>query len=153
MGSDDSDLARVKRSVPARVLVLACSFVLLSVCGAQQEPKSPAPVLLISMDGFRWDYCAKYPDETPLLRELIRQGPSARGLIPPFPSHTFVSHYSIATGLYPAHHGIINNVFFDPKLSEFFRYKTPTASHDPRWWGREPIWITAVRQGKPSAQL
>lgn len=103
------------------------------------------------MDGFRWDYCARHPDETPNLRRLISDGSTARGLIPPFPSHTFVSHYSIATGLYPAHHGIINNVFFDPKLSEYFRYKTPAASHDPRWWRGEPIWITAVKQGRRSA--
>lgn len=103
------------------------------------------------MDGFRWDYCSRYPAETPRLRQLVREGISARGLVPMFPSHTFVNHYSIATGLYPAHHGIINNTFFDPVLGEFFRYKVPAANHDPRWWGGEPIWITAVKQGRKSA--
>ncbi len=111
----------------------------------------PPPLLLISMDGFRWDYCALHPDETPHLRQLIREGVTARGLIPVFPSQTFVNHYSIATGLYPAHHGIINNIFFDPQFGEYFRYKSPAATHDPRWWGGEPIWITAVKQGRPSA--
>jgi predicted AlkP superfamily pyrophosphatase or phosphodiesterase len=103
------------------------------------------------MDGFRWDYCQRYPNETVHLRALMKEGAVAKGLIPVFPSQTFANHYSIVTGLYPSHHGIINNVFFDAELSEFFRYKTPSANRDPRWWRGEPIWITAERQGRRSA--
>jgi predicted AlkP superfamily pyrophosphatase or phosphodiesterase len=117
---------------------------------AEELPTS-APVLLISLDGFRWDYCDLHPDETPNLRRLKSEGASARGLIPVFPSNTFPNHYSIATGLRPAHHGIINNNFFDPTVGRFFHYNQPACSHEERWWGGEPVWITAVRQGRASA--
>lgn len=138
---------------PRRFVTLFVCFVALAMsgCVTARPEATPAPVLLISLDGFRWDYCDRYPAVTPNLRELMREGVSTRGLIPVFPTHTFVNHYSIATGLYPAHHGIINNVFFDPQLREFFRYKVAAATRDPKWWGGEPIWITAVKQGKKSA--
>jgi predicted AlkP superfamily pyrophosphatase or phosphodiesterase len=110
-----------------------------------------APVLLVSLDGFRWDYCEKYPQQTPNLRRLRETGASAAGLIPVFPSNTFPNHYSIVTGLRPVHHGIINNHFFDPALGCRFASNNPTLNREERWWGGEPIWITAVRQGKYSA--
>jgi len=103
------------------------------------------------MDGFRWDYCELHPAETPHLRTLIREGTTARALIPVYPTNTFPNHYSIVTGLYPAHHGMINNDHFDPALGEFFNYKNPAAVGAAKWWGGEPIWTSAVRQGRPSA--
>jgi len=114
-------------------------------------PAAPVPLLLISLDGFRWDYCERHPDETPTLRRLKAEGASARGLIPVFPSNTFPNHYSIATGLRPGRHGIINNNFFDPAVGRFFHYNQAACNHEERWWGGEPIWNTAVRQGKASA--
>lgn len=116
-----------------------------------EEAARAAPLLLISLDGFRWDYCEKFPEVTPNLRRLKATGASARGLIPVFPSNTFPNHYSIVTGLRPDHHGIVNNIFFDPNFGEFFHYNQPASSHDERWWGGEPIWITAVRQGRAAA--
>lgn len=112
---------------------------------------SPAPVLLISLDGFRWDYCEKYPAETPNLRRIKREGASARSLIPVFPSNTFPNHYSIATGLRPTRHGIVNNRMFDEKSGRFFHYNQPASARDGSWWGGEPVWITAVREGRVSA--
>lgn len=120
-------------------------------------PRSPAPaadaapVLLISMDGFRWDYLELYPEQTRRIRSLAERGVRAEALIPVFPSNTFANHYSIATGLYPSNHGIINNIMFDPRLGEYFRYNQPKYARDPRWWEGEPIWITAVKQGRASA--
>ena len=112
---------------------------------------SPAPLILISIDGCRWDYPDLYPASTPHLRKLIATGISARELIPVYPSNTFPNHYSIVTGLYPAHHGIINNDMYDSVLKENFIYNHPAPNHDPRWWGGEPIWTTVVKQGKVSA--
>ncbi len=109
------------------------------------------PVLLISLDGFRWDYLEKHPERTPNLRALRRDGVAAQGLIPVFPTNTFPNHYTLVTGRYPARHGIVNNEFFDPTNGRFFRYTHPSSNRDPRWWGAEPIWITAVRQGVPAA--
>jgi predicted AlkP superfamily pyrophosphatase or phosphodiesterase len=111
----------------------------------------PPPLILISLDAFRWDYCALHPAETPHLRQLAREGAAARALIPVFPSNTFPNHYSIVTGLYPSHHGIINNHIFDSVLGEFFHYNQLASARDHRWWGGEPVWITAVKQGRKSA--
>ena len=137
-----------------RVIGVVALF-LLGVLGRAAEPASaPAPaspLILISLDGFRWDYCELFPAESPTLRALKRDGVSARGLIPVFPSNTFPNHYSIVTGLYPAHHGIVNNDFFDPALGQFFHYNQPSSVHDPRWWGGEPIWVTAIKQGRKAA--
>lgn len=110
-----------------------------------------APVILISLDGFRWDYCDLHPAETPTLRRLRAEGVSTRSLVPAFPSNTFPNHYTLVTGLYPAHHGIVNNKMFDPRTGEFFRYNNPASSREAQWWGGEPIWITAVKQGRISA--
>jgi predicted AlkP superfamily pyrophosphatase or phosphodiesterase len=132
-----------------RFVARLAAIALLSVMAHAASPKS-APVVLVSLDGFRWDYCDLHPDETPNLRRMKREGVSARGLVPVFPSNTFPNHYTLVTGLYPAHHGIINNHMFDPRTGEFFHYNTPKSAHEPQWWGGEPIWITAVKQGQVS---
>jgi predicted AlkP superfamily pyrophosphatase or phosphodiesterase len=134
-----------------RRIGLVIGLGLLFGISANAAQPARAPLILISLDAFRWDYIASHPDETPHLRQLMREGVSARALIPVFPTLTFTNHYSIVTGLYPAHHGIIANGFFDPQLGEVFNYRLPAAVRDSRWWGGEPIWITAVRQGLKSA--
>ena len=112
---------------------------------------TPAPLILISLDGFRWDYFEKYAAESSSLRKLRREGVTARGLIPVFPSNTFPNHYTIVTGLYPANHGIVNNDFLDPESGLIFKYNQPTSVRDTRWWGGEPIWVTAIKQGRKAA--
>lgn len=97
---------------------------------------------MISSDGFRFGY--QFKTFTPSITRLISNGTEAEtGLIPVFPSLTFPNHYSIATGLYPAYHGIINNHFLDPISGDQFFM----GSHDPKWWLGEPIWETVVKNG------
>ena len=105
-------------------------------------------VVVVSLDAFRWDYLAKYRPAS--LERLARSGIVAKGLIPPFPSKTFPSHYTIATGLYPGHHGITSNTFYDPALDRWFRVKD-TSSHDGQWYGGVPIWVAAQREGVRSS--
>jgi predicted AlkP superfamily pyrophosphatase or phosphodiesterase len=112
---------------------------------------APVPLLLVSLDGFRWDYCAQHPAETPNLRRFEREGISSAELIPTFPSLTFPIHYSIVTGLYPAHHGVIGNHMFDPAMGRFFHFTQAADNRLSAWWGGEPIWITAQRQGLKAA--
>lgn len=139
-----------------RVLRLAAvlgALVLSSLGVAASASESRVPLVLISLDGFRWDYCTLYADETPHLRSLIRHGISARGLIPVFPSNTFPNHYSIATGMYPSRHGIVNNRMSDAETGETFLSNQRTCVQDSRWWGGEPIWVTAAKQGRQSGCL
>ncbi len=107
-------------------------------------------VLLISLDGFRADYLDR-PGAV-RLRELAARGVRAEAMIPAFPSKTFPNHYTLVTGLEPDEHGIIANVMRDPVLGTF-RTSDVAAQQDPRWWGGEPIWVTAERQGRRAASL
>jgi predicted AlkP superfamily pyrophosphatase or phosphodiesterase len=127
-----------------RLAAVALGLVLAFVTASPIAQRAAAPiVVLISFDGFRWDYIDR--GETPHLTVLAARGVRAKGLIPSFPSVTFPNHYTIATGLYPEHHGIVANNMADPGWPERFSMAALT-SRDGRWWGGEPIWVTARRQ-------
>ena len=111
---------------------------------------APQTVVLVSLDGFRWDYVDRPPAVT--LRALARRGVRAEGLVPAFPSKTFTNHYTLVTGLGPGRSGILANNFRDPGLGDF-SYRDTAAVRDPRWWGGEPIWLTAELQGVRSAAM
>ncbi len=116
-----------------------------------RSPESGAPILiLISLDGWRWDYLDRA--RVPQLEALARIGVRSEGLIPSFPSKTFPSHYSIVTGLYPEHHGIVSNNMVDAAIGERFSMSAATA-RDSRWWGGEPMWVTAQKQGQIAASM
>lgn len=108
-------------------------------------------VVLVSFDGLRHDYLDRV--DTPGFDRLAATGAVADGLIPVFPSLTFPSHYSIATGMYPANHGIVGNQFYDPERDDEFNYRDADDAQDGSWWGGEPIWLTAERQGMIAATL
>ncbi len=108
-------------------------------------------LVLVSFDGFRWDY----PDRgvSPNLAALAARGVRAEGLVPSFPTKTFPNHYTIVTGLVPDHHGIVANAMWDPDFDGHFSMSNRDAVQDGRWWGGEPVWVTAERQGMPTAPL
>ena len=106
-------------------------------------------LVLVSLDGFRSDYLELY--DAPNLKRLASRGAQADAFVPVFPSLTFPSHYSIATGLYPARHGIVGNVFYDPGRDASYSYRNPTNVTDGTWYGGEPIWATAETQGMVAA--
>ena len=116
--------------------------------GAQRRIDDLKPtVILISLDGFRYDYTEKFA--TPTLNRLAREGVRAKWMIPSFPTKTFPNHYTIATGLYPEHHGIVENNVYD--FGDVFRIDDRRQLEDSRWWWGEPIWVTAQKQGQISA--
>ena len=106
-------------------------------------------LILISIDGFRWDYQALY--KTPALDRLAAGGVRAESLQPVFPTLTFPNHYSIATGLYPANHGIVANDFPDPDSGDWYQYQIARIVQQGRWYGGEPIWVAAEKNGMVSA--
>jgi predicted AlkP superfamily pyrophosphatase or phosphodiesterase len=135
--------------VPRAFVALLLSLTLGIATACRPEP--PASLILISFDGWRWDYQQKGP--APNLEKLIARGVRAERLIPSFPSKTFPNHYSVVTGLYPAHHGIVANNIFDPETGLKFGLSDRKAVGDARWWGGEPIWVTVQRQGGRAATL
>jgi len=116
--------------------------------GSSQERRKPT-LILISIDAFRFDYLAKY--QPPNLTALAREGVQAKWMTPSFPALTFPNHYTIATGLYPEDHGIVANDIYDPDFKAIFSGTDKAAVQDSRWWGGEPIWVTAEKQGERAA--
>ena len=136
-----------------RVALLALLLLAAGAPHAQNRGASDLEptVILVSFDGWRWDYDTKAP--APNLRSLMARGVRADNLIPSFPSKTFPNHYTIVTGLYPGHHGIVANSIRDPKTGRLFATSTTREVRDPMWWGGEPIWVTASRGGQPTATM
>jgi predicted AlkP superfamily pyrophosphatase or phosphodiesterase len=138
-------------------LFLAVLF-LLAPCFGQTAHPANAPaqqdkpyVLLISLDGFRYDYAER--DHAANLLALGKSGVAAKALIPSFPTTTFPNHYTIVTGLYPAHHGIVDNAFWDPARNAQFRSSDSSASTNGSWWGGTPLWVLAEQQGMRAASF
>jgi predicted AlkP superfamily pyrophosphatase or phosphodiesterase len=74
-------------------------------------------------------------------------------MVPSFPTKTFPNHYTIVTGLYPAHHGIVANTMWDDGLHATFKMSDRKQVQDARWWGGEPIWVTAQKAGQKTAPM
>lgn len=134
-------------------LVLFIVFVIASVnCSISNAQKAKGQTaVILSLDGFRWDYPIK--TSTPNLDLIARKGVKAVSLIPSFPSKTFPNHYTIATGLVPDHNGLVNNGFYDPDLRKSFSMGNKEARFGPEFYGGEPIWITAQKQGVRTASF
>lgn len=113
----------------------------------QQKPY----VILMSVDGLRWDFIQKYHAEN--LINLGGGGVTASSMIPSFPSLTFPNHYTIATGLYPAHHGLVNNSFYDEDKKAFYAMSNKAAVRDSSWYGGTPLWVLAEEQKMLSASF
>jgi len=112
---------------------------------AQEPIKNLKPsVILISLDGFHPNYLEKYKPK--VLNNLAKEGVRAKWLIPSFPTKTFPNHYTVATGLYPANHGIVENNIYD--FGTVFTLGNREEVQNSRWWLGEPIWVTAEKQGQ-----
>lgn len=129
-----------RRSVFIVLIFLSCASSVMAA--SKVEPL----VIMIGVDGLRADTLDRMP--APNLQALADNGVHA-GMLPAMPSKTFVNFYSLATGLYPEHHGMTSNYPYDKNLGRKFERKTDV--QDPRWWGGEPIWITAEKQGLKAA--
>ncbi len=120
--------------------------------GVNSEQQLDKPYLiLVSIDGFRWDYMDLY--STPNLDQIATTGVRAERLLPVFPTLTFPNHYSIATGLYPANHGLVGNEFPDRARNKWYALHDRKAVEDRWFYQGEPIWVTAETQGMVAASF
>ena len=114
---------------------------------AQKKPY----VILISIDGLRSDFVEKF--NAPALQAYGKSGVVAEYMTSAFPSLTFPNHYSIVTGLYPAHHGLVDNTFFDEKANATYTMSNKKMVADPYWYGGTPLWVLAEKQQMVTASF
>jgi predicted AlkP superfamily pyrophosphatase or phosphodiesterase len=126
-------------------MVLCFVFICLDLSASPAKQHPANSLILISIDGFARDYLQRY--KAPTLHRLAQNGVTALAMQPSFPTKTFPNHYSIATGLYPAHHGIVENNIYDADFDAVFRMSKPEEVKNARWWLGEPVWVTAEKQG------
>lgn len=141
----------MKATIVARhtaVVALALLTGLASLVLGQKRITDLKPTLiLISADGFRYDYIDKF--DTPTLKSMAADGVRAKWMEPSFPTKTFPNHYTVATGLYPARNGIVDNNVW--AFGTVFSMGNRNEVENPRWWLGEPIWVTAQKQGQIAA--
>jgi predicted AlkP superfamily pyrophosphatase or phosphodiesterase len=106
--------------------------------------------VIVSLDAFRWDYSEAY--DTPFFDYIASEGTKAV-MMPSFPSKTFPNHYTLATGLYPDHHGIVANSFKDRAHGKVYSLGDSVTRSDPSYYGGDPIWLTAKHQGVKTATV
>jgi alkaline phosphatase D len=128
-----------------KILFLLVCVLAMASCGREEKPY----LVVLSLDGFRWDYCDMY--HTPNLDKIRQRGVKAEYVQSSYPTVTFPNHYSMATGLYPDRHGIVNNTFYDAAKGDTFTISNRRQVEDPDYWGGEPVWVTAETQGVNSA--
>ena len=124
-------------------LVLTGFLAFSSLVKAEQEQS----VVLISIDGFRWDYIEKHDAKN--LKIISEQGVRATKMRPVYPTKTFPNHVSIITGLLPVNHGIVDNRFCDTERNEC--YKMGKGKDDSTWLNGIPLWNLAQMQGVKAA--
>jgi predicted AlkP superfamily pyrophosphatase or phosphodiesterase len=109
-------------------------------------------IVLVSLDGFRWDYARR--DGAAHLLAIARKGVWApEGMLPSYPSLTFPNHFTIVTGLYPEHHGLVANSFYDETRHARYSLADAKAVTDGTWYSGVPLWSLAESQGMRTACL
>ena len=108
-------------------------------------------VILISADGFRADFTELY--EAKKLQAISKAGVLGKYMIPSYPSVTFPNHYSIVTGLYPAHHGLVDNSYIDVASGAFYNMGNKKMVAEGKWYGGTPLWVLAEQQKMISASF
>ncbi|XP_030606550.1 autotaxin isoform X2 [Archocentrus centrarchus] len=124
-------------------------------CEEIRTPECPAgfvrpPLIMLSVDGFRASYMKRGNTVIPHIEKLRTCGTHAPYMRPVYPTKTFPNLYSLATGLFPESHGIVGNSMYDPGFDATFTLRGREKLNH-RWWGGQPIWITALRQGVKAA--
>ncbi len=133
------------------IIAIFVLIIIFPSCKKKKEKNSQPYLVIWSLDGFRWDY--PKTATTPTLDSLKKAGVIAESLKPSFPTKTFPNHYTLATGLYPDHHGIVLNSFYAPDLEKSYSIRDRESIANGSFYGGEPIWVTAEKQNLKAATL
>lgn len=106
-------------------------------------------VLLVSFDGFRYDYPEKF--NLPNFKKLKEKSSYAKGVISSFPSKTFPNHYSIIAGMYPGNHGLVDNKFYSPSQQKIYSIPDRSVVRDANFYGGIPLWQWLQQKGMKTA--
>ncbi|XP_006816031.1 ectonucleotide pyrophosphatase/phosphodiesterase family member 3-like, partial [Saccoglossus kowalevskii] len=115
-----------------------------------------APLIVVGLNGFTGDifdrHLAKHIHK---LRECGAHTPNMSSM---FPLSTYPNYYSIATGLYPDVHGIVDDYMVDEDYDTVWENGTDRSRPKDkvtaaRWYKGEPIWATARKKHRNSAAL
>jgi predicted AlkP superfamily pyrophosphatase or phosphodiesterase len=132
------------------LVALFCSLLMPAAAQVNRADQIDKPyVILVSCDGYRYDYVERF--RPPNISRFVEEGVQAASMISSFPSKTFPNHYTIATGLYPENHGLVNNSFYDPERGKEYRIHNRDAVEDGSWYGGTPIWVNAEKNGMVAA--
>ena len=113
-----------------------------------EKSKAEPYVILVSIDGFRYDYAKKYN-----AKNLLNFEVSAKKMLPSFPSKTFPNHYAIVTGLYPGNNGLVSNSFYDPVKKQNYSIGNRSVVEDASYYKGTPLWVLASQQEMVSASM
>lgn len=139
---------KFKNIIGLTLCLITFAITINSCCGEGQQKRNLT--IVVSLDAFRWDYPTIY--NTPWLDSIAANGVAAR-MVPSYPSSTIPNHFTLATGLVPDHHGIVNSQFWAPEKGELFSMGDSATRYNPYYFGGEPIWVTAKKQGVKSASI
>ncbi len=155
----------MRRVILATLLSLSCALplrgakqhappVVVETGNPDNRPEQTAKpyVVLVSLDGFRPDYAGVYG--APHLQAMAREGASAsEGMLPAYPASSIVNQYTLVTGLYAGHHGIVANRFYDPVRKQRYDGYDADLRADGSWYRGIPLWAVAEQQGIRTATV
>ncbi|XP_043366069.1 ectonucleotide pyrophosphatase/phosphodiesterase family member 5 isoform X2 [Dermochelys coriacea] len=131
-------------------MALNCYWGVLAVCmmtfpSTLCFQQDQSRVLLLSFDGFRWDYIYKVP--TPNFHYIMKNGAHVKQVTNVFITKTYPNHYTMVTGLYAESHGIVANEMYDPVLNKTFSLNSMNIYNSKFWEEACPIWVTNQMEG------
>jgi predicted AlkP superfamily pyrophosphatase or phosphodiesterase len=157
MGHDVVKIACSLASCACVLVASACGQCLREGASPRAKPVTATDagpirrVVLITIDGLKPE-AYLHPDQqrlkVPTLRWLKQHGASSDGVMSVFPTLTYPSHTSIATGTNPSKHRIVANRSFDPLETDLDGW---------RWYAEEiavpPLWQVAEEHGLATALI
>jgi predicted AlkP superfamily pyrophosphatase or phosphodiesterase len=130
-----------------RPLLLAAALALALVpAAAVSAPPQERTVVVLLFDGVAPALLELAP--VPAFERMRREGAFTHGFEPPFPTISLIGGFTISTGCWPEHHGIVTNKFLDERGVLYDH------SRDADWaTGCQHLHQVAERQGLRAAAL